>query len=62
MFLTGRFPLLVAVGAVPVVLLSAAGVDAWAATAGWVLLCTLIAYHGRHHPFEGSSAAGTYKA
>jgi hypothetical protein len=26
------------------------------------LLCTLIAYHGRHHPFEGSSAAGTYKA
>ena len=25
------------------------------------LLCTLIAYHGRHHPFEGSSGTGTYK-
>ena len=24
------------------------------------LLCTLIAYHGRHHPFEGDSGAGTY--
>lgn len=24
-------------------------------------LCTLIAYHGRHHPFEGSSGTGTYK-
>jgi hypothetical protein len=22
------------------------------------LLCTLIAYHGRHHPFEGRTAAG----
>jgi hypothetical protein len=26
------------------------------------LLCTLIAYHGRHHPFEGGTSAGTYKA
>jgi hypothetical protein len=24
------------------------------------LLCTLIAYHGRHHPFEGDRGAGTY--
>jgi uncharacterized protein (DUF58 family) len=39
MYVTGRLPLLVAVGAVPVVLLSAAGVDAWLAAAGWVLLC-----------------------
>lgn len=43
MFVSGRFPLLVAVGAVPVVLLSAAGIDAWAATAGWLLLCTILA-------------------
>ena len=43
MFVSGRFPLLVAVGAVPVVLLSAAGIDAWAATAGWLLLCTVLA-------------------
>ncbi|WP_426324287.1 DUF58 domain-containing protein [Microbacterium sp. E-13] len=39
MYVTGRLPLLVALGAVPVVLLSAAGVDAWLAAAGWVLLC-----------------------
>ena len=43
MYLTGRLPLLLIVGAVPVVLLSAAGVDAWLATAGWVLLCLLAA-------------------
>lgn len=43
MYVTGRLPLLVAVGAVPVVLLSTAGVDAWLATAGWVLLCLLAA-------------------
>ena len=39
MYVTGRLPLLVAVGALPVVLLSTAGVDAWIAAAGWVLLC-----------------------
>ncbi|WP_342000884.1 DUF58 domain-containing protein [Microbacterium sp. LWH7-1.2] len=39
MYVTGRLPLLLAAGALPVVLLSAAGVDAWLACAGWVLLC-----------------------
>lgn len=39
MYLTGRLPLLVAVGAVPVVLLSTAGVDAWIAMAAWVAVC-----------------------
>ncbi|WP_019182335.1 DUF58 domain-containing protein [Microbacterium yannicii] len=43
MYITGRLPLLLIVGAVPVVLLSTAGVDAWLATAGWVLLCLLAA-------------------
>lgn len=43
MYVTGRLPLLVALGVVPVVLLSLAGVDAWAAAAGWLLLCTLVA-------------------
>lgn len=43
MYLTGRLPLLVAVGAVPVVLLSLAGVDAWLAAAGWVVLCVAAA-------------------
>lgn len=43
MYVTGRLPLLVAVGVVPVVLLSAAGVDAWLAAAGWVLICTVVA-------------------
>lgn len=43
MYVTGRLPLLLAVGAVPVVLLSAAGVDAWLAAAGWVLLCLIAA-------------------
>ena len=42
MYLTGRLPLLVAVGAVPVVLLSVGGVDAWLAAAGWVLLCSVV--------------------
>lgn len=43
MYLTGRLPLLVAVGAVPVVLLSAAGVDAWLAAGGWILVCLVAA-------------------
>ncbi|GAA5095818.1 DUF58 domain-containing protein [Microbacterium yannicii] len=43
MYLTGRLPLLIALGAVPVVLLSAAGIDAWLTAAGWVLLCLIAA-------------------
>ncbi len=43
MYLTGRLPLLVALGAAPVVLLSIAGVDAWIAAAGWIALCALVA-------------------
>ncbi|GAA2984441.1 uncharacterized protein (DUF58 family) [Microbacterium terrae] len=42
MHLTARAALLVAVGAVPVVLLAAAGVDAWAAAAGWIVLCLVL--------------------
>ena len=41
MYLTGRTPLLVAVGTVPVVLLSLAGVDAWLAVAGWLAVCVI---------------------
>ncbi len=41
MYITGRLPLLVALGVVPVVLLSVAGVDGWAAAAGWLALCTM---------------------
>jgi len=43
MHLTGRLALLVGVGVVPVVLLSAAGVDAWLTAGGWVLLCAVLA-------------------
>lgn len=43
MYLTGRLPLLVALGAVPVVLLAIAGVDAWLAAAGWILLSAAVA-------------------
>ena len=39
LYVTGRLPLLVGLGAVPVVLLSAAGVDAWLTAWGWVALC-----------------------
>src|SRR5699024_8042207 len=42
LFLTGRFPLLVALGVVPVVALSAAGFDAWLVLTGWILLVTLV--------------------
>lgn len=35
--------MLVAAGAVPVVLLSAAGVDAWVAAAGWLAVCLMLA-------------------
>ncbi|GAA1926198.1 DUF58 domain-containing protein [Microbacterium aoyamense] len=43
MYLTSRLPVLVAVGAVPVVLLSLAGTDAWLAAAGWIVLCVVLA-------------------
>ncbi|MBW9093851.1 DUF58 domain-containing protein [Microbacterium jejuense] len=43
MYVTGRLPLLVALGVVPVVLLSLAGVDAWLSAAGWVVLCAAAA-------------------
>ncbi|MDF2991309.1 MAG: hypothetical protein K0S37_1823 [Microbacterium sp.] len=39
MFVTGRLALLVALGVVPLVLLSTAGVPAWLVVGGWVLLC-----------------------
>jgi uncharacterized protein (DUF58 family) len=43
MHATGRLALLTALGALPVVLLSAAGVDAWLVAGAWVLLCTALA-------------------
>ncbi|UWF78206.1 MULTISPECIES: DUF58 domain-containing protein [Microbacterium] len=42
MFVTGLLPLLLALGVVPVVLLSAAGVPAWAVLGVWVLLCAAL--------------------
>jgi uncharacterized protein (DUF58 family) len=41
--LTGRFALLVAVGAVPLVLLGRSAGAAWGVVAGWVVLCALLA-------------------
>ncbi len=43
MVVTGRLALLVALGVVPLVLLSTAGVPAWVAAGGWVLLCAALA-------------------
>lgn len=43
MYVTGRLALLVALGVVPVVLLSTAGLPAWAVTGAWVLACALAA-------------------
>ncbi|MGO1547986.1 MAG: DUF58 domain-containing protein, partial [Microbacterium gubbeenense] len=43
MYVTGRFPLLVAIGVVPLVLLSAAGFGAWTVLGGWVLFIALVA-------------------
>lgn len=42
MYVTGRLPLLVAVGAMPVVLLSVGGVPAWITAAAWVALCLAV--------------------
>lgn len=39
MFVTGRLVLALALGVVPVVLLSAAGLPAWAVAGGWAALC-----------------------
>lgn len=44
MYVTGRLPLLLILGAAPVVLLSAGGVNAWLATGGWIVLCALAAF------------------
>jgi len=43
MYVTGRLPLLVALGALPVVLLGVAGMDPWAVAGGWIALCVLLA-------------------
>ncbi len=43
MVVSGRLALLVALGVVPLVLLSGAGVPAWAAAIGWVVLSALLA-------------------
>ena len=43
MFLTGRLPILVALGVVPVVLFSLAGLPAWLAAVGWLALCAVLA-------------------
>jgi uncharacterized protein (DUF58 family) len=43
MYLTGRLPLLVALGVAPVVLLSLAGAPAWLAALGWLALCAILA-------------------
>ncbi|MDQ1177151.1 DUF58 domain-containing protein [Microbacterium sp. SORGH_AS_0421] len=43
MFVTGRLALLVTLGVVPLVLLSTAGLSAWAVAGGWVLLCLMLA-------------------
>ena len=42
MYITGRLPLLVGLGVVPVVLLSIGGVDAWLTMLGWLVLCALL--------------------
>ena len=42
MFVTGRLALLTGLGVVPVVLLSAAGVDAWLAAGCWFVLCAAL--------------------
>jgi len=42
-YVTGRLPLLVALGAVPVVLLALAGANPWATAGAWLLLCIALA-------------------
>lgn len=43
MYVTGRFPLLVGLGAVPVVALAIAGADPWLVAAAWLVLCLVMA-------------------
>jgi uncharacterized protein (DUF58 family) len=43
MYVTGRLALLVALGVVPVILLTTAGASPWAVVGGWVLLCAGLA-------------------
>jgi len=43
MYVTGRLPLLVALGVLPVIALSVAGLNAWLALAGWLAVCALLA-------------------
>lgn len=43
MFLTSRTPALVALGVVPVVALSVAGLDPWLVAAAWIVLCLALA-------------------
>ncbi|MCT2084664.1 DUF58 domain-containing protein [Microbacterium enclense] len=42
MYVTGRLALFIALGAVPVILLSAAGASPWAVVGGWLLLCVAL--------------------
>ncbi len=43
MYLTGRLALLIGLGVIPVVVLSASGMSAWAVAGAWVLLCAAAA-------------------
>ncbi len=43
MYITGRLPLLVVLGSIPVVLVSLGGIDPWVSAVAWILLCTLLA-------------------
>ena len=43
MYVTARLPLLVALGALPVIVLAVAGFDAWLIAAGWIVLCLIAA-------------------
>lgn len=42
MYVTGRYPLLVGAGAVPVIVGSVGGIPAWAGAAAWLGLCVLL--------------------
>ena len=59
MYVTGRLPLLIALGAVPVVLVSLAGVDAWAAAAGWIVLCAIHPAAAAHASTRASETSTT---
>lgn len=43
MYLTPRFPVLVALGVAPVIALTLGGVDPWLSAAGWLILCVIVA-------------------